>query len=324
MVASPTSPGGSERWSALEIRLLVAFVAVVDEGSFTAAAKRLGYTQSGISQQIATLERIVDRKLLERQSGGHRPIEPTSVGRSLLRHSRILLGQLDRAYAEVVGHAEAVAATVSVACFPNTAVLVPPIERVLQEQTSLRLELRESTGDDDVLDFLESRQAELAFAGIPVPAHFAAEEVGSDPYVAVVPVDSPLARKQDVTLDELAGEPLLGVRLSAYEEAMEARLAAAGLDTSAFRRYDDNRPIQAHVRSGNGVAIVPSLTIVTTDETVRVLHLRANLPARVIALVHLRDALLSPSARAFKELAVPICRQILASTPFAWEYAAAG
>jgi DNA-binding transcriptional LysR family regulator len=174
-----------------------------------------------------------------------------------------------------------------------------------------------------VLDFLESRRAELAFAGIPVPAHFAAEEIGSDPYVAVVPVDSPLACKPDVSLDELAGEPLLGVRLSAYEEAIEARLAAAGLDTSVFRRYDDNRLIQAHVRSGNGIAIVPSLTIVTTDETVRVLRLRANLPARVIALVHLRDALLSPAAREFKELAVPLCRQILAGTPFAWEYAAA-
>jgi DNA-binding transcriptional LysR family regulator len=322
-VGSSTPPAGSERWSALEIRLLVAFVAVVDEGSFTAAAKRLGYTQSGISQQIATLERIVDRKLLERQSGGHRPIEPTPDGISLLRHSRIILGQLDRAYAEVMSQAAAVAATVSVACYPNTAVLVPPIERVLQEQTGLRLELHESLGDDEVIDLVESRQAEIAFAGLPVPTHFASEELGSDPYVVVVPADSPLAHKQEVTLDQLAGEPLLGARLSPYEEAIEARLAAAGLDTAAFRRYDDNRLIQAHVRSGNGIALVPSLSIVTTDERVRVLRLRASLPARVIALVHLRDALLSPAAREFKELAVPLCRQILASTPFAWEYAAA-
>ena len=110
MDRSPTV-SGNERWSALEIRLLVAFVAVVDAGSFTAAAKQLGYTQSGISQQIAALERIVERRLLVRQSGGRRPIELTPVGESLLRHSRILLAQLDRAYDEVIGHEQALAAT---------------------------------------------------------------------------------------------------------------------------------------------------------------------------------------------------------------------
>src|SRR6059058_2133475 len=144
--------GGSERWSALEIRLLVAFVGVVDAGSFTGAARRLGYTQSGISQQIAALERIVERKLLVRQAGGRRPIELTPAGEALLRHSRILLGQLDRAYAEMADAEAAVATTVGLASFPSAAVhLVPATERVLREQTPLRLELLETLNDEDSL-----------------------------------------------------------------------------------------------------------------------------------------------------------------------------
>jgi DNA-binding transcriptional LysR family regulator len=315
---------GSERWSALEIRLLVAFVAVVDAGSFTGAAKELGYTQSGISQQIAALERIVERKLLVRQSGGRRPIELTPVGDALLRHSRILLGQLDRAYTEVVGHEEARAATVGVASFASAAVhLLPAIERVLREESALQLELHEVNSDDEMFVGLESRKAELAFAVLPVPAHFAVEELGTDPYVAVVSSESRLARFDEISVEQLAGQTLFGIRHSPHEDAVEARLAAAGLDVRAFRRYEDNRLIQALARAGHGVAIVPALTVAMTDASVRILKIHADLPPRVIALVHLRDALLSPAAREFKQLAVPVCRRVLEAAPDEWEHAAA-
>jgi DNA-binding transcriptional LysR family regulator len=76
------------------------------------------------------------------------------------------------------------------------------------------------------------------------------------------------------------------------------------------------------VRAGEGVAIVPSLTIFGNDDAVRVLRLGTELPPRVIALAHLREALLSPAARQFKQLAMPVWRHILDGTPHAWERAA--
>ena len=81
---------GAQRWAALEIRLVSAFVAVVEKGSFAAAARELGYTQSGVSQQVAALERIADCKLLIRHAGGRRPVQPTAAGRAMLAHSRPL------------------------------------------------------------------------------------------------------------------------------------------------------------------------------------------------------------------------------------------
>src|SRR5437870_5109363 len=77
---------GTDSWLGLELRHLVALKALADEGSFGRAATRLGYTQSAISQQIASLERIVGQRLVERP-GGPRPISLTDAGRLLLRHA---------------------------------------------------------------------------------------------------------------------------------------------------------------------------------------------------------------------------------------------
>ena len=58
-----------ERWLGVEIRHLAALRAVAEEGTFGAAALKLGYAQSAISQQVAALERHVGRRLFDRPGG---------------------------------------------------------------------------------------------------------------------------------------------------------------------------------------------------------------------------------------------------------------
>lgn len=72
----------------LDPRLLNAFVAIVDAGSFTTAADRLHMTQSTISQQLGRLEQAVGRQLIDRAS---RPVRATASGERLLGHARRIL-----------------------------------------------------------------------------------------------------------------------------------------------------------------------------------------------------------------------------------------
>ena len=67
-----------DRWLGVELRHLAALEAIATEGTFGRAAEKLGYTQSAISQQIATLERIVGEQLIERP-GGPRPVSLTEA-----------------------------------------------------------------------------------------------------------------------------------------------------------------------------------------------------------------------------------------------------
>src|SRR5580704_14481846 len=76
--------------------LLRTFVAVSRRGSFSAAARDLGYTQAAVSQQIATLEADLKVSLLTR-----RPVRPTEAGARLLEHAAPILLRLDAARADV-------------------------------------------------------------------------------------------------------------------------------------------------------------------------------------------------------------------------------
>ncbi|WP_367348124.1 LysR family transcriptional regulator [Sphingobium yanoikuyae] len=72
----------------LDPRLLRAFVAIADSGSFTIAAQRLHMTQSTISQQLGRLEQAVGHMLVDRAA---RPVRPTAAGERLLGHARRIL-----------------------------------------------------------------------------------------------------------------------------------------------------------------------------------------------------------------------------------------
>jgi len=95
----------------VEIRELTAFTAVAEEGSVSAAARRLHLSQSAVSQTIGSLERQVGTRLLNRTSTG---VTTTGVGTVLLGEARALLVQYDRLLAAVTGEAAVSAGTLRI------------------------------------------------------------------------------------------------------------------------------------------------------------------------------------------------------------------
>ncbi len=87
-------------WLGLQVRSLLALIAVAEEGSFIAAATRLGYSRSTISHQIAQLEAAVGVSLLVRGSG-YRSVTLTAAGRIVVTHGRAVLRVLENAEHQV-------------------------------------------------------------------------------------------------------------------------------------------------------------------------------------------------------------------------------
>jgi DNA-binding transcriptional LysR family regulator len=85
----------------MELRELSAFVAVVEEGGMSAAARRLHVSQSAISQTVSALEREIGVRLLERVSTG---VRPTDAGAALLDEARAVLARYRQAVRTMAGY----------------------------------------------------------------------------------------------------------------------------------------------------------------------------------------------------------------------------
>ena len=87
-------------WPGVEIRLLVALEGVATAGSFSLAARELGYTQSAVSGQILALERAVGARLVDRVRGA-RSVRLTREGAVLLHHATAITARLAAAQTEI-------------------------------------------------------------------------------------------------------------------------------------------------------------------------------------------------------------------------------
>ena len=107
------------------MRHLVAFETVAEERSFTRAARRLGYTQSAVSHQMATLERLVGRQLIERPRGTE-AAHLTEAGEILHRHAQALISRVKLAYDDLDGLAEGVGGTFRFGTYQSASTSILP------------------------------------------------------------------------------------------------------------------------------------------------------------------------------------------------------
>jgi len=289
---------------------LAALEAIVETGSFAAAGRRLGYTQSAISQQIAVLERATEMRLLERP-GGRRPVTPTEAGDRLLRHAVRATAAMRAAEADLNALAQGDAGTLRVATFQSVGVrVIPPVMRLyVERRPAIEVKLVE-TDHELLTEQLIRGEIDLAFVADPVETAIEQSDVLIDPYVLLAPVRSELAQSERrVSAREIALLPLIAYRVPTH--GGEAHLRGKGFEPDIVFRSDDSGIVQGLVGAGVGYALVPRLTVDRSDPDVAVLGVR-GIPPREIGLAWHSDRRLSPAATAFVEVVEEVAAQLRA------------
>lgn len=296
----------SESWLGLELRHLIALKAIAEQGTFSRAASSLGYTQSAVSQQIATLERIVGQRLIERP-GGPRPVSLTEAGELLLRHADAISARLSAAQADLAALDAGESGPLRIGTYQSVGSRVLPglLREFSAQWPDVDITLQESADDRDLIRLVERGELDLTFVVLPIdPGPWETVELFRDPYVLVVQADSPLAsRDRTPGLRELVEQPLISNRTCRTTQRVEERLRHAGREPHIAFRSDDNGTVQGLVAAGVGIAIVPRLTVDETDKAVRVVDLAERVPPRLIGLAWHRDRRRTRAAQAFVELA---------------------
>jgi molybdate transport repressor ModE-like protein len=302
-----------DRWLGVELRHLAALQAIAEEGSFGRAARRLGYTQSAVSQQIATLERIVGERLVERP-GGPRPVSLTEAGQLLVRHAEAIVARLEAAQADLEALAAGAAGTLRVGTYQSVGKRLLPalLRRFRDAWPDVAIRLTESSNDAELLELVERGELDLAFVIYPlVDGPFEVRQLMRDPYVLVVPADSPLAeRNEPVSVRDVAQLPLIGFRQCRSLGQVESFFRSRGLELDVVFRSDDNGTMQGLVGAAVGSALAPRLTMDEHDARTVLLELDPRVPPRLIGIAWHRDRYRSPASRAFIDAAADLAAEL--------------
>jgi DNA-binding transcriptional LysR family regulator len=295
---------------------------VADHGTFSAAAYELGYTQSAVSQQVASLERSLGAQLFERR-GGPRPVRLTAVGSALVVHARAVVARLHAAQADVAAlvAGEHGALRVGILQSVGTKVLPRLLRRSREELPGIDLLPLEPADHHELAAGVEAGRFDLSFTPLPVAeGPFAIRRLLNDPYVFVAPASADEARLESVTLRQIARLPLIGVRDEELLAEVVGQLRRTGIEPSFVFHSNDNPTIQGCVAAGLGYAVLPRLTVDEDDPEIAVLRISSTMPPRRIGVVWHVDRQLPPAVPRLVELAAEVCDAVMAE----WTAADAG
>ena len=265
-----------------------AFVEVCRTGSIRAAAEATGFTQPGLSRQVAALEREVGARLLHR---GTRGVTPTPAGAALLPHARLVVREARRGREAARTATERPAAWVLGAVPSATASLVPRALGVLRARggpdCTVVSRLTPELGPMVVSHELDAAVVTDAPPGLPRDAELSAVHLGDDEVVVVAAPDHPLAGEGRIDLKRLAEETWIEDNVGS--EVMLRQLAArAGFEPRISTVADDLLAKTGLVAAGLGVAIVPDLLVPSLRPDLAILRLRRPIH-RGIYLISRKD-----------------------------------
>jgi DNA-binding transcriptional LysR family regulator len=289
---------------------LETFLAVAEERSFSRAAVRLHRTQPAVSQVIRKLEASVGETLFDRAA---RDGSLTAAG-VLLRDYALRLMALRREAASALDELKNLErGRLQLAANEYTCLyLLPAIDKFKREFPQVNVTVHRMLASK-IPEELTLRTFELGVISFrPDPAQFRTIAVYEDGLALIVGPNHPLAGASRVSITDLGEEdfiahnvtsPLRRKVIEAFQKYRTPLNMGIELPTiEAIKRF---------VAMGNGVALVPHLTVVReleTGELVRVqveeLEMR-----RVLRLVHRRQATLSYAARAFLRTVRTLARE---------------
>ena len=198
-----------------------AFLKTIELGNLTRAAEDLGYTQSGITHLLNSLESDCNLKLLVREKSG---AYATADGEELMPYFEEICQSYDNLYRKLNDIHRLESGLIRISTFTSVSVQWLPsiIAKFEKDYPLVRFELLHGS-DVESEDWVRSGRVDCAFMSLSEEPPFVTYPLHKDPMVAVVPADHPLAAEEKIAIDDLVKYDYIKLSLCSDKKYFQAK-----------------------------------------------------------------------------------------------------
>jgi DNA-binding transcriptional LysR family regulator len=257
-----TATGGFQN---LTLQQLEALIRLVEERSFSRAAKRMHLTQPSLTKHIRNVEEALGAKVVNRSS---RSLALTPEGRVLYDYARRIIKLREEARERVMRLREEEAGDIQIAAstIPATYILPYAIGAFRKKHPGIRTTVR-TYDSSDVIETILDNGAEIGFIGKkPSGGKVIAEEIWKDRLVLAVPSGHPWSKRRSVRVAEIAKTPfVIREKGSGTRETIESCLRDAGTPGSVHpnvvAELGSSEAVKEAILAGLGISVISAHAI---------------------------------------------------------------
>ena len=285
----------------MQIESLKVFCDLADSESFTKAAQINGVTQSAVSQQISSLERIFKSQLIERSKKRFRL---TREGQVLYDYSKQILQAYDSLDSQLKELKDLISGTIRVATIYSIGLhdLPPYIKKFMKSYPTVNIHV-EYRRANQVYEDVMSNVVDLGLIAYPVKdSKLEIVPLRKEPLVLICHPQHPFAKKESIRLKAMAGQKIISFEPDTpTRKALDKILKEHGVEVRHVMEFDNVETVKRAVEIDAGISIVPEGTVIQEldKQTLASVLIEDGEFFRPLAAIYKKNRVLSPAMKQF-------------------------
>jgi len=285
----------------MQIESLKVFCDLADSESFTKAAQINGVTQSAVSQQISSLERIFKSQLIERSKKRFRL---SREGQVLYDYSKQILQAYDSLDSQLKELKDLISGTIRVATIYSIGLhdLPPYIKKFMKSYPTVNIHV-EYRRANQVYEDVMSNVVDLGLIAYPVKdSKLEIVPLRKEPLVLICHPQHPFAKKESIRLKALAGQKIISFEPDTpTRKALDKILKEHGVEVRHVMEFDNVETVKRAVEIDAGISIVPEGTVIQEldKQTLASVLIEDGEFFRPLAAIYKKNRVLSPAMKQF-------------------------
>ena len=285
----------------MQIESLKVFCDLAETESFTKAAQINSVTQSAVSQQISSLERIFKSLLIERSKKRFRL---TREGQVLYDYSKQIIQTYESLHSKLQELKDIISGTIRVATIYSIGLhdLPPYIKKFMKNYPTVNIHV-EYRRANQVYEDVFSNVVDLGLVAYPVKdSKLEIIPLRKEPLVLICHPQHPFARHKAIKLKQLVDQKVIGFEPDIpTRKALDKILREYGAELKYLMEFDNVETVKRAVEIDAGVSIVPLGTVTQeiNKQTLAAVEIEDGEFFRPLAAIYKKNKVLSPAMKQF-------------------------